>query len=130
MITFGNGKNFTVNGGSLYVKNNQTPGYDIYPDPNSVKWENSAVIYCGGPYNYLIQKGDNIQYADCVYDEASDQITSVGNGNVYGNVVWNEHIRFPLGADQRLYIGMLGSTLTIPEGTTAVIPDGATLRNS
>lgn len=130
VITFGNDKSFTVNGGSLYVKNNQAGGLDIYPDPDHVKWENSAVIYCGGPYNYLIQKGDNIQYADCVYDEASDQITSVGNGNVYGNVVWNEHIRFPLGADQRLYIGMLGSTLTIPEGTTAVIPDGATLRNS
>ncbi len=130
MITFGNGKSFTVNGGSLYVKNNQAGGLDIYPDPNSVKWENSAVIYCGGPYNYLIQKGDNIQYANCVYDEASDQVTSVGNGNVYGNVVWNDHIRFPLGPDQRLYVGMLGSTLTIPEGTTAVIPDGATLRNS
>lgn len=130
MITFGIGKSFTVNGGSLYVKNNQAGGLDIYPDPNSVKWENSAVIYCGGPYNYLIQKGDNIQYANCVYDEASDQVTSVGNGNVYGNVVWNDHIRFPLGPDQRLYVGMLGSTLTIPEGTTAVIPDGATLRNS
>ena len=130
MITWSNDKSFTVNGGSLYVKNNQASGLDIYPDPNSVKWENSAVIYCGGPYNYLIQKGDNIQYADCIYDEASDQVTSVGNGNVYGNVVWNEHIRFPLGKNQRLYVGMLGSTLTIPEGTTAVIPDGATLRNS
>ena len=46
------------------------------------------------------------------------------------NFLIDEHIRFPLGTDQRLYIGMLGSTLTIPEGTTAVIPDGATLRNS
>lgn len=130
VITYGNAYQFTVNGGSLYVKNNNPAGYDIVPDPNSVKWENSAVIYCGGPYNYLIQAGDNIQYADCVYDEVSDQVTSVGNGNAYGNVVWNEYIRFPQGVNQWLYIGTVGSTLTIPEGTTAVIPAGATLRNS
>lgn len=132
VITWSNGRSFTVNGGSLYVKDNQTPSYDIYPAPdNSVKWENSAVIYCGGPYNYLIQKGDNIQYADCVYDEASDQVISVGNGEVYGNVVWNEYIRFPLETNKRLCIGRQGggSTLTIPEGMTAVIPDGATLYN-
>ena len=52
-------------------------------------------------------------------------------GEVYGNVVWNEYIRFPLETNKRLYIGRQGSgsTLTIPEGMTAVIPDGATLYN-
>ncbi len=128
----GNGKVFTVSGGSLYIKNTGSGpyDYDIYPDPNSVKFENSAVIYCGGPYNYLIQQGDNIQYANCVYDESTDQVTTVGDGNVYGNVNWNSYIRFPLGQNERLYVGMGGSTLTIPEGVTAEIPDGATLRNS
>lgn len=131
VIACGNANQFTVNGGFLYVKNiDDATGYDIKPDPASVKLENSAVVCCGGSRNDLIQAGDNIQYADCVYDEAADQVTSVGNGNVYGNVVWNEYVRFPLGTDQRLYIGTGGSTLTIPEGTTAEIPDGATLCNS
>lgn len=123
------GGTVTVSGGSLYVKN--TGGvYDIYPDPGTVKFVDSAVIYCGGAYNYLIQQGDNIQYADCVYDEASGQVTSVGNGRVYGDVIWNDYIRFPQGADQQVYIGVGGSTLTIPKGVTAEIPENGMLRNS
>ncbi len=127
-VSAGNAGCFTVSGGSLYVKS--TDSYDIYPDPNAVKLTDSAVIYCGGAYNYLIQQGDNIQYASCVYDEASDEVISVGNGSVWGNVTWNEYIRFPQGANEQIYIGYGGSTLTIPEGVTAEIPDKGMLRNS
>ncbi len=92
IIGFGD---FRVSGGTLYMKNN-AGGYDLYPDfANTIATDGAVIFYAGTSY-YLIQRGDNVQYANCTYNETDGTITP-GPGYMMGNVIWNDNIVFPGG---------------------------------
>ncbi len=118
-----------MDGGTLYARNlGNDQEIPLFPvSENRVEAKNNAVIY-GVSKSYVLPfQGDCVWYTECTYDEASDEIT-VGRGYVFGNVTWNDNMRFPEGAN--IYIGTFSTkdtTLTIPAGITVDIPEASKL---
>ncbi len=121
-----------IDGGTLFAQNLGS-GYDVPYNSEHTEATNSAVIYFANQYRILLPNGNNIQYSDCEYDEAADEITKVGSAEVFGAVVWNENVRFFNKSDSNwinLTIGNYGdASLTIPEGMVVEIPAKCRIRN-
>ncbi len=117
----------TAAGGTMYLEN--TGSDEVLPlVQNAARLEEGAVIYCKKVSYVPWLQGDGIWYMSCSYDEAADEITGAGVGNVIGNVVWNEHIRFF--QPTILNIGSYAdASLTIPEEMTVEIPNGCMIYN-
>ncbi len=120
---------FQMDGGTLYAENQGTdheiPLFPVSED--RIKAVNNAVIYGVSADLRLPFQGDCVWYAGCSYEEASSEIT-VGSGYVFGNVTWNDNMRFVPG--KSLFIGNYSTkdtTLTIPAGVTVEIPAGSKL---
>lgn len=119
---FGEGFHLIIDGGTLFAQNLGSD-YDIPYTTKYSQTKNSAVVYFAKTSSALLPTGDNIQYNNCIYDEASDTITKVGNANVFGNFTWNENIRFSPGTILRIGSSCSKNAVcTIPEGTTAEVP--------
>lgn len=136
-FSMASGIHFQMNGGTLYVKNASTEvgDYDL-PSYASMRAVNGAVIFYGNEYYNLISEGDNIQYINCVYDEATDKVTTIGNGYVLGNMTWNDNVVFPNASTTnkdyiygRNYINgkRVYGTITIPDGREVTIPAGKSI---
>lgn len=133
VIYFGGSENdFVMDGGILYVENTSSGGYDFdYCDPYAAAINNAVICY-QGTVNYMIQNGDNIQYANCTYDETAHKVTQVGYGYIRGNLTYGEDI--PVPPNSNVYLRIYGlnpdhtawvntpAALTIPAGVTAEIP--------
>lgn len=120
---------FQMDGGTLYAENqgadHEIPLFPVSED--RIKAVNNAVIYGVSADLRLPFQGDCVWYAGCSYEEASSEIT-VGSGYVFGNVTWNDNMRFVPG--KSLFIGNYSTkdtTLTIPAGVTVEIPAGSKL---
>lgn len=117
-------REYTINGGTLFADNKGSdlaiPSVPTQP----LKASNSAVLYDSKTSGLPIE-GDLAWYGSCAYDEASDKVTSVGNGFIFGNVTWNDHMRFGT-ANAAITIGYYDktATLTIPKGAAVDITDG------
>ncbi|MBC5744054.1 Ig-like domain-containing protein [Lachnospiraceae bacterium MD308] len=118
-------REYTVNGGTLFADNKGSdlaiPSVPTQP----LKASNSAVLY-DSKTKGLPLEGDLAWYGSCAYDEASDTVTSVGNGFIFGNVTWNDNMRFGTTAKAAITIGYYEKTaaLTIPKGVTVDITNG------
>lgn len=118
-------REYTINGGTLFADNKGSdlaiPSVPTQP----LKASNSAVLY-DSKTSGLPFEGDLAWYGSCAYDEASDTVTSVGNGFIFGNVTWNNNMRFGTTENASITIGFYEkpATLTIPKGVTVDIPEG------
>lgn len=117
-------REYTINGGTLFADNN---GSDLaIPSVLSqpLRASNSAVLYDSKTKGLPVE-GDIAWYGSCVYDEASDKVTSLGSCSILGNVTWNVNMRFGT-AVAAITIGYYEkpATLTIPKGAAVDITDG------
>lgn len=117
----------TVTGGMMYLENTGTD--EVLPlTPNRSYLEQGAVLYCKSVSYVPWLQGDGVWYMSCTYDETADEITRAAVGNVIGDVLWNEHIRF-IGTTVLNIGNYADASLTIPEGTTVQIPNGCLIYN-
>lgn len=119
----------TMEGGCAYLENRGSD--EVLPLVRNRNFlAQGAVLYrAARAANYdLFLQGDGVQYTGCYYDIVSDQVIAVGNAHVFGNVTWNENIRFS--GSTILNVGIYAdAVLTIPEGMTVDIPAGCTIYN-
>lgn len=112
----------TMDGGTLFA-NNKGGDLAIPSVPTQpLKASNSAVLYDGKEKGIPLE-GDLVLYLLCTYDEDADEITTVERSFVFGDVTWNDNMRF--GIKKGFTIGYIDkpSSLTIPEGVTVELSD-------
>ncbi|HCT91936.1 MAG TPA: hypothetical protein DF613_11250, partial [Lachnospiraceae bacterium] len=111
----------TMDGGTLFAQNNGAD-LEIPSTPDApLRASNSAVLY-GTKTGGLPLEGDLIWYLECSYDENADEITQMGRGYVFGDVIWNGNMAF--GGSITIGYVEKEASLTIPQGFTLNIPDG------
>lgn len=118
------GKHIIMDGGMLYAEN--TGGdLEIPLMSGCMETKNGAVFYTREKKYLLPIQGGAVWYPNSSYDKDKDLVTAGIEGEVIGNMVWQEGM--PLPENMTLSIGRYYDdvTLTIPEGVNIVVPNGS-----
>lgn len=123
-LLVGYGSRIIMDGGTLYAENTGDD-LEIPLMPECMETKNGAAFYTREKKYLLPIQGGAVWYPNSSYDKDKDLVTAGIEGEVIGNMVWQEGM--PLPENMTLSIGRYYDdvTLTIPEGVNIVVPNGS-----